>query len=167
MVHSQKNIWWFFSSETDFFFSWFHFIPSFINKCSIFFPYPDSIEPIVVKTKFFLFQNILSTERYRLIWSRPEMVILKTVASAEIIHIWMVLLIEVISDVNPLKWNEVSILALDFTVKCVWCWHHIQSPIFFLWCPEFNVRRHSYLMISLYPTLEMHPCRRMATRLLN
>ena len=85
------------------FFSWFHFIPSFINKCSIFFPYPDSIETIVVKTKFFLFQNILSTERYRLIWSRPEMVILKTVASAEIIHISMVLLIEVISDVNPLK----------------------------------------------------------------
>ena len=149
------------------FFSWFHFIPSFINKCSIFFPYPDSIEPIVVKTKFFLFQNILSTERYRLIWSRPEMVILKTVASAEIIHISMVLLIEVISDVNPLKWNEVSILALDFTVKCVWCWHHIQSPIFFLWCPEFNVRRQSYLMISLYSTLERHPCKRMATKLLN
>ena len=91
----------------------------------------------------------------------------ETMASTEIIHISMVLLIEVIFDVNPLKWNKVSILALDFTEKCVWCWHHIQSPIFFLWCPEFNVRRQSYLMISLYSTLERHPCKRMATKLLN
>ena len=128
---------------------------------------PSLVQNIATISPLIITSYWTPTERYRLIWSRPEMVILKTVASAEIIHISMVLLIEVISDVNPLKWNEVSILALDFTVKCVWCWHHIQSPIFFLWCPEFNVRRQSYLMISLYSTLERHPCKRMATKLLN
>ena len=130
---------------------------------------PSLVQNIATISPLIITSYWTPTERYRLIWSSPERVIKKkeTMASTEIIHISMVLLIEVIFDVNPLKWNEVSILALDFTVKCVWCWHHIQSPIFFLWCPEFNVRRHSYLMISLYPTLERHPCRRMATRLLN
>ena len=130
---------------------------------------PSLVQNIATISPLIITSYWTPTERYRLIWSSPERVIKKkeTMASTEIIHISMVLLIEVIFDVNPLKWNEVSILALDFTEKCVWCWHHIQSPIFFLWCPEFNVRRQSYLMISLYSTLERHPCKRMATKLLN
>ena len=130
---------------------------------------PSLVQNIATISPLIITSYWTPTERYRLIWSSPERVIKKkeTMASTEIIHISMVLLIEVIFDVNPLKWNEVSILALDFTEKCVWCWHHIQSPNFFLWCPEFNVRRHSYLMISLYSTLERHPCKRMATKLLN
>ena len=129
---------------------------------------PSLVQNIATISPLIITSYWTPTERYRLIWSSPERVIKKRNDGfyGNYSHI-NGLLIEVIFDVNPLKWNEVSILALDFTEKCVWCWHHIQSPIFFLWCPEFNVRRQSYLMISLYSTLERHPCKRMATKLLN
>ena len=129
---------------------------------------PSLVQNIATISPLIITSYWTPTERYRLIWSSPERVIKKRNDGfyGNYSHI-NGLLIEVIFDVNPLKWNEVSILALDFTEKCVWCWHHIQSPIFFLWCPKFNVRRQSYLMISLYSTLERHPCKRMATKLLN